>query len=141
MHSIFAHIKSTPARRAKVTEIKQMIAQADRFREKADLEAYAELVADIRLEVTKINPRSTDKNVEAAEEMAEFYRSRSEPPKNAAADWQKDRFIFLDGGIRSSLYFLSSFENALNRSLEIEAENNRIDIRFRATIKKYTEFI
>jgi hypothetical protein len=141
MDNTFAHIKSTPARRAKVAEIKEMIAQAGRFLEKEDLEAYAELVADIRIEVAKIDPRDTDKIFQAAEQSAEFCRSMSEPPKSPLVDWQKDRFIFLADALRSSSYLLSLFEKGLNRSLEIEAENNRIDIRYRATIKKFTKFI
>jgi hypothetical protein len=97
MDNTFALIKSTPARRAKIAEIKEMISQADRFREKEDLEAYAELVADIRVEVAKINPKDIDK-IPQAEERADFYRSMSEPPKNAASDWLADltpHYIFL----------------------------------------------
>jgi hypothetical protein len=132
-------IKSTPARHAKVVEIKQMIAQAYRFREKSDLEACAELVADIVLESAKINPAKADR-IPRAEERADFLRSMSEPPKNAAADWQKSCFDILSRDLRFISSQLVHFENQLAISLRVEASINR-EPKFRTTLLKHTKFI
>jgi hypothetical protein len=112
-------IRSTRERRAEILVIKQMIDEAHRFRESWDLEAYANLMADIEIARVKLDPQSIDK-ISQAEETAAYYRSCAKPPKRADSNWLKRRFAFLDDQLRSVSRILVYFENQIRVGFEHE---------------------
>jgi hypothetical protein len=106
----------TPEHRAKIAQLKKMVAKACGLFG-SDLEACAELVADIFLEQAKINPQEADE-ISEVQEQANYFRSLSKPPTNVDSDWQQDAFIVLGNRLRT----MSNKLDILEWGMTVESE-------------------
>jgi hypothetical protein len=110
-------IRSTPERRAGITAIKLMVDEAHRLRENSDLEAYSNIVGNIELALTKINPKKADE-IPRAEESADFYRSYGKITEKTPLTQIDEMFAFLDDQLKSKSERLVYFEDILRLGFE-----------------------